>query len=196
MTITNERLTLTDLVVIDPRSGVLPTAVEKSVKGEAPRVDTLDGKTLAFINNGMGSARILEAALLKRLRARYNLKDVIQIQKPSVSVPPNPEDWQEVVSRADVGITLFGGCGSCTSRTTRDAIEMEWAGIPAVPIVHEALFGSAEAIRKMSKMPDYPVVKVGYPAAPTAVWADDLLEKVLDLIEPQVLARLLVGAAR
>jgi len=196
MTITSERLMLANLVVIDPRSGVLSAAVGESIKGEAPRVDTLDGKTLAIISNGMGSANILQKALLARLRARYDLKDVIVVRKPSVSVPPSRKDWQEVVARADVGITLFGGCGSCTSRTTRDAIELEWAGIPAVAICHEALFGSAEAIRKMSKMPDYPVVTVGYPAGPTAEWDDDILENVLELIEPQVLARLIVRSTR
>ena len=48
----------------------------------------------------------------------------------------------------------------------------------------------------MSKMPDYPVVTVGYPAGPTAEWDDDILENVLELIEPQVLARLIVGSTR
>jgi hypothetical protein len=184
-----------ELVVVDPRSGVIGAAVAAPTKTEAARVDTLDGKVLALIDNGMGSARVLAGALVDRLRAEYQLTDVILVRKPSVSVPPLAADWAEVVERADVGVSFFGGCGSCSSRTMRDAIEMEWAGIPAVAIIHEALAGSAEAMRKMSKMPEYPLVQVSYPASPTAIWDDEMLASVLDDIVPQVIARLVVTAA-
>ena len=53
---------------------------------------------------------------------------------------------------------------------------MEWVGIPSVAIVHEALAGSADAMKKMSRMPDYPYVKIPYPTQPTGIWPDsDLL---------------------
>jgi hypothetical protein len=72
----------------------------------------------------------------------------------------------------------------------RDAIEMEWAGIPAVAIVHEALAGSADAMKKMSKMPDYPYAKIPYPTPPTGIWPDAQCAAVVDALLPQVLEQL------
>ncbi len=45
----------------------------------------------------------------------------------------------------------------------RDAIELEWNGVPSVAIIAEPLVGSAEAMKKLSGMPDYPYIVVPYP---------------------------------
>ena len=180
---------LGSISVIDPATP-LKRREGSDKRGPAARSASLDGKVLAIIDNQMGSAPILADALLARLKDDYRLADVIWVKKPSVSVPPRPEDWAKVTSSADVGLALFGGCGSCTSRAVRDAIEMEWSGIPSVAIVHDALMGSANAIRKMSGMADYPVVTVGYPAAPTSVWTGEQLDTVVETIYSQVVERL------
>ena len=67
---------------------------------------------------------------------------------------------------------------------------MEWAGIPAVAIVHEALSGSADAMRKMSKMPDYPYIKIPYPTPPTGVWPEDQCKALAGQLLPQIVERL------
>jgi hypothetical protein len=72
----------------------------------------------------------------------------------------------------------------------RDAIEMEWAGIPAVAIVHEALAGSADAMKKMSRMPDYPYLKVPYPTQPTGIWPDGECAAIVEALVPQIVERL------
>jgi hypothetical protein len=72
----------------------------------------------------------------------------------------------------------------------RDAVEMEWAGIPAVAIVHEALSGSADAMRKMSKMPDYPYIRIPYPTPPTGVWPEDQCSALAEQLLPQIVERL------
>jgi len=158
--------------------------------GEAVGLPSLNGKTVAFISNGMGSATLLHKALASRLRDRFGVAETFLVRKSSVSVPPSPDDWEKIKDTADAGVTLFGGCGSCSSRTTRDAIEMEWAGIPAVAIVHAALAGSGHAMRRMSRMDDYPLLEVGYPLAPTAVWPDEDIEATADALLPQIVARL------
>ena len=72
----------------------------------------------------------------------------------------------------------------------RDAIELEWAGVPSVAIVHEAVRGSAEAMAKLSGVPDYPFVGVDYPWTPTAVWSDEEIRELAKVVAPRVLARL------
>jgi hypothetical protein len=123
---------LGSISVIDPATPLKRREASQK-RGLAPRSASLDGKVLAIVDNQMGSAPILAEALLARLKETYRLADVIWVKKPSVSVPPRPEDWAKVTSSADAGLALFGGCGSCTSRAVRDAIEMEWSGIQRDP---------------------------------------------------------------
>jgi hypothetical protein len=55
----------------------------------------------------------------------------------------------------------------------RDAVELEWAGVPAVAIVHQTMEGTARAMALVSGMPGYPFVTLGYPYVPLAVWSED-----------------------
>jgi hypothetical protein len=73
----------------------------------------------------------------------------------------------------------------------RDAIEMEWEGIPAVAIVHEALAGSANAMKKISKMEDYPFIEIKYPLPPVGEWTAEEVEALCDSLVPQIEARLM-----
>jgi hypothetical protein len=68
----------------------------------------------------------------------------------------------------------------------RDAIELEWAGIPSVCIVHKEMTGSAKAIARVSGHDDYEFLVVGYPHIPTAVWTDDEIRQIAKDLAPQV----------
>lgn len=68
----------------------------------------------------------------------------------------------------------------------RDAIELEWAGIPAVCIVHRELLDSARAIARISGHPDYPMITVDYPYIPTATWGDEEIALLAKQLAPQV----------
>jgi hypothetical protein len=69
-------------------------------------------------------------------------------------------------------------------------VELEWAGIPSVAIVHESMEGTARAMARVSGMPDYRFVTVPYPHIPLAVWSDDEIDEVARQLAPQLLARL------
>jgi hypothetical protein len=68
----------------------------------------------------------------------------------------------------------------------RDAVELEWAGIPSVCIVHTELTGSAKAIARISGHEDYPFLTVNYPHIPTAVWTKDECAEIAREIAPKV----------
>jgi hypothetical protein len=72
----------------------------------------------------------------------------------------------------------------------RDSVELEWAGIPSVAIVHESMAGSARAMARVSGMGDYAFVTVAYPHIPLAVWSDDEIDEVARELAPQLLAQL------
>ena len=75
----------------------------------------------------------------------------------------------------------------------RDAVELEWAGIPSVPIIHEAVTGSAESMAKLSGVPDYPFVIANYPYIPTAIWSDEEIDTLAASLAPAVKALLTRG---
>ena len=68
----------------------------------------------------------------------------------------------------------------------RDAIELEWAGIPAICIVHKTMTVGARSIAKIAGHPEYPMVIVDYPFIPIAVWTDEEARQIAKLIAPQV----------
>jgi hypothetical protein len=69
----------------------------------------------------------------------------------------------------------------------RDSLEMEWAGIPSVAIVHEALAGSANSMRVISKMPEYPFLEVRFPLPPVGQWTADEIEELCDELIPRII---------
>jgi hypothetical protein len=75
----------------------------------------------------------------------------------------------------------------------RDAAELEWAGIPAAAIIHEAMAPTAAAMAKVSGLPGYRFATVGYPHPPLCMWTDDEIAEIARSLVPTVID-LLTGA--
>jgi hypothetical protein len=156
------------------------------------RPQSLDGKVLAVIDSDSPgeSESYFTSAFIQRMRQSFDLADVIWVKKSNRTHAPQPDLWESVLSRADVGVAMYGGCGTCSSRTMRDAIEMELAGIPAVAIAHEELRGAIDSMRKISKALDTPYVLVTRPVTPNGEWGETATDGVVDTILPMVVAEL------
>lgn len=158
----------------------------------ATRPASLRGQTLGIVANGLGRSELFFDAVAEQLTKWDDIAGVVKVVKPSVAVPPWPEQWAEVTGAATVAVTGFGGCGSCSTRSMRDALELELVGIPAVCIVHTALVPAVRALARLAGAPDYPIVEVGYPLNPTAMWtpdeANELASKVLDGVRARLTA--------
>ena len=68
----------------------------------------------------------------------------------------------------------------------RDAVELEWAGIPAACVVHTELIGSARAIARISGHEHYEFLDIGYPHVPTASWSPEEIELIADTLTPKI----------
>ena len=75
----------------------------------------------------------------------------------------------------------------------RDAVELEWEGIPSLPIIHSSVRGSAESMAKLSGIADYPFLIVDYPYIPTALWSDEEVEKLAVGITDSVIGMMTTG---
>jgi hypothetical protein len=179
----------TEIIGLEPVSITRPADAGGAI---APRPSSLAGLTIGVIANGLGNSLTFLERLVTRLQETQSVADSIVVAKGSVSVPATAEQWQLVTSRADVAITGFGGCGSCSSRSLRDAIDLERAGIPSVAIIHEALHGSARAISEISGAPGFPFATVHYPHSSLAGWDEDESRAVVDEVVDEVI-RLLIG---
>ena len=72
----------------------------------------------------------------------------------------------------------------------RDAVELEWEGIPSVALIHESMAGTARAMARVSAMPDYGFVTVDYPYVPLGVWTPDEIRAMARQVTSAVIARL------
>lgn len=75
----------------------------------------------------------------------------------------------------------------------RDAVELEWEGIPSLPIIHTSVRGSAESMAKLSGVADYPFLIVDYPYIPTAMWSDEEVDGLAEAITQSVIAMMTRG---
>jgi len=156
----------------------------------AQRPTTLRGQTLGIIANGLGESEMMFDALAEQLSKWDDLAGVVKTVKPSVAVPAWPEEWDKITGQATVAVTGFGGCGSCSTRSMRDALDLEAAGIPAVCIVHIALVPAVQALCNLVGAPDYPFVIVDYPYNPTGMWTADEAHAMAAQVIDGVRARL------
>lgn len=170
------------VVTLDPTTGF----GEGAEFPLAPRPSTLRDQVLGVVANGLGDSEIMFDAISDALRDADGLADVVKVVKHSVAVPPSPEQWSELLGSATVAVTGFGGCGSCSTRSMRDALDLEAAGIPAVCIVHSALEPAVRAMARLVGADDYPVIVIDYPHNPTAMWTKDeameLAAQVIDAV--------------
>lgn len=66
-------------------------------------------------------------------------------------------------------------------------MELEWAGIPSVAVVHHTMAGTARAMARVSGMPDYDYLTVDYPHVPLAIWTADEITEVAQQLAPRIL---------
>ena len=93
------------VVGLDPTSGPLPEAEGRP----ANRTDTLDGVVLGLVSNGLGRSDDILAAVGREIEQRAPVVRVLAVRKPSVSVPPDPIDWEKLINEVTVAVAGFGG---------------------------------------------------------------------------------------
>ena len=93
------------LIGLDPTSGPLP----ESTLGPAPRLPSLEGAVVGIVSNGLGESDQILRAVYHEIAATTGARDLVFVRKPSVSVPPDPMDWEKLISQITVAVAGFGG---------------------------------------------------------------------------------------
>lgn len=172
--------------------GLDPTGAQTTsgARTLAARKPDLDGAVVGLVSNGVGRSTEFLQAVYDKLAERYALAGALPVGKPNRSVPPTPADWRRLTTETTVALAGFGGCGSCSTRSLRDALELEWAGIPSVALVHQQQLAGVTTMATMSGFPDYPYVVVDDRYASLATWSDEEIAAIVDQVVDKVAALL------
>ncbi len=93
------------VIGLDPTSGPLSQAKARPAR----RRPNLDGAVLGLVSNGLGESDRILAAIGDEVGRRVALGGVVSVRKPSVSVPPDPIDWERLINETTVAVAGFGG---------------------------------------------------------------------------------------
>ena len=94
------------LIGLDPTSGPMPVSEKRP--GDAAGVARRRGHRSRV--ERPRRERRAHAGHLPRARARAaDVRAAVFVRKPSVSVPPEPMDWERLISQVTVAVAGFGG---------------------------------------------------------------------------------------
>lgn len=174
--------------VLDPLA-----EINKAPEGKKVRpVDTLIGKRLGLLwSQHASSAKfwpILEKVAVEDLKPT----EVHKLYKQSSWNPAPPEELEPFLEKVDFVIVGVGGCGSCSTATVRDTVNIVRLGVPSVSIVHEPFRLLASMAVKQVGLPDAPVLI--YPRDYVSLETEeDLISKAHEVIERATPMLLAVG---
>lgn len=169
--------------IFDPRPNA-PT----DIFPQAARLETLDGATIAVIDNGKIHAGELLERIVDELRRSWKITGIVHIGPPSPGYGGQFADAITAAKWATAAIAAVGDCGSCSSGSLLDALIFERLGIPAVPIVTLPFFSAARALAKQHGMKDYKIETVDHPIA--SLNDHQITERAID-VAPRVAAALI-----
>jgi hypothetical protein len=95
------------IVGLDPTSG--PLAARTPERVVQPRPKSLDGAVIGLVVNGLGESKAFLAALYEEMASLTPIGPAVTVIKQSVSVPPDPTDWEKLISEVTVAVAGFGG---------------------------------------------------------------------------------------
>ena len=140
-----------------------PTVVDRTpVIAGATRLSGLHGKRVGFVDNSKCNADLFIRRLCNQFGDRYAVVPGPIVRKLAPKDRLSEADLSRL-AQCDAVVLCFGDCGTSTSITVADAVEIERRGIPTANVFSTAF---ADAARKQAEgrgMPDLPLVKIPHP---------------------------------
>ncbi|MBR3624572.1 MAG: hypothetical protein IKN43_14635, partial [Selenomonadaceae bacterium] len=160
---------------------------------EAPRLDTLDGKTIAVVG-GSFMASVTHAEIKRLILEHYPTAKVLLLNEigsagpypaPGIKRPQKDEFERKLKElKVDAVISGNGGCGLCTPKEEGSCITAEYLGIPSVMI---AAPGFIDQAKYVSVSAGVPVQRVAvYPGAFASHTQEELIKNTREILWPQI----------
>lgn len=160
---------------------------------QAPRLETLDGKTIAVVGVSFMSG-VTHPEIKRLILENYPSAKVLLLDEIGIAGPyPAPgvtrklkEEFQEKLKerRVDAVISGNGGCGLCTPKETGSCIAAEYLGIPSVIIAGPGFVDQAKYTALNNGVPVMRVAQ--YPGAFATHTAEELVRNTREILWPQI----------
>lgn len=155
---------------MEPQSAdeVLSPFPEDSTKQEsklAERLSTLEGSTIGLFSNSKRNSEYFLEGVGEELRDRHDLI-VDEVVYKSIATSPAEDDLIEDLREYDAVLIAYGDCGSCSSWTVHDAIQLEMENIPTVVYCSDDFTALAQYEAESQGRPGLPIVEFEHPIAP------------------------------
>lgn len=164
---------------------------------QAPRLETLEGKTIAVVGVSFMTA-VTHPEIKRLILEHYPSARVILLDEIGIAGPyPAPgvkrkakEDFQAKLKGmgVDAVISGNGGCGLCTPKETGSCIAAEYLGIPSVIIAGPGFVDQAKYTALNNGVPVMRVAQ--YPGAFAAHTAEQLKKNTREILWPQIVEAL------
>jgi len=119
----------------------------------APRLKTLDGKTVYLVSDGFpGADHFLDQIRICFAKNMPSVKTVYRLKAGGFSYV-DPKLWAEIKANANGVIMAIGHCSTCTPAVVGHCIEFEQMGIPTAPLVTIAFHDLASSNAAKRGMP-------------------------------------------
>lgn len=164
---------------------------------QAPRLDTLDGKTIALVG-GSFMAYVTHPELKRLIQQHYKNTTIYVLNEIGSAGPwPGPgvirEQKDAFVAKlkelhVDAVISGNGGCGLCTPKEMGSCIAAEYTGLPSVMI---AAPGFTEQAKSAARAAGVALPRVAeYPGAFSAHSPEELKKNTREVLWPQIVKAL------
>ena len=161
---------------------------------QAPRLNTLDGKTIAIVG-GSFMASVTHPEIKRLILKRYPTAKVILLNEIG-SAGPYPgqgvkrqqkDEFEQKLKemKVDAVISGNGGCGLCTPKEAGSCITAEHIGIPSVMIASESFINQAKHTALMAGVPVLRTAE--YPGAFSSHTKNELIQNTRNILFKQII---------
>jgi len=130
----------------------------------ANRLQSLDGASLALFSNNKLNADHFLNGVGEYMEAHFDTSVTDVIYK-NVATSPASDELYETLGEYDAVLVAYGDCGSCSSWTVHDAIQLETAGVPTVVFCSTEFTALAQFEAEKQECPGLPIVEFEHPIA-------------------------------
>jgi hypothetical protein len=128
----------------------------------APRLDDLRNKRVGFVNTSKCNADLFIDRVSSRLAAQFGVVAGPVIRKAAPKDRLTDRNLAEL-SACDAVVQCFGDCGTSTSITIADAVELERRSIPTVTVISTPFSHAARKQATGLSMPALQIARIPHP---------------------------------
>src|ERR1700733_4295045 len=140
-----------------------PTVSDQSPAiSAAQRLSDVRGKRLGFVDNSKCNADLFIQRLSTQLTDRFAVVRGPVIRKAAPKDRLTEADLANL-AQCDAVVQCFGDCGTSTSISVADAVEIERRGIPSVTVFSTAFASAARKQAAGRGMAELPLVRIPHP---------------------------------